>query len=102
MIKGVYKKIIVVAGAVTLGMMGSVYGAAEIIVTPGINFTVTATPRKAKKQDPRPVSVKEFFTQYCNKVGGGVPEVFRQIPLRIPAVDRNDPLYTALQKCVYL
>lgn len=64
---------------------------------------ITVTPIiKAKKQDERPITVKEFFTRYCDKAGYGIPDVFIQIPLRIQGVKREDPLYIALQKCIYL
>ena len=64
---------------------------------PGVTFTVIEN-----KETPSTVTMKEFFTQYCNTVGYWVPEVFRQVPIRIPGVDREDTLYSALQKCVYL
>lgn len=54
------------------------------------------------KEDKRPVSMREFFTEFCEEVGYGVPEVSLQIDLRIPGVERQDVLYSALQKCVYL
>lgn len=99
-----YKKLlVVVASAVTFGLIGSAYGAAELVITPVMNFTVTPEAKpKVKKQDNRPVSMREFFTQYCNRVGAGVPDIFRQIPLKISDVKRDNPLYSALQRCVYL
>jgi hypothetical protein len=92
-----YKKIIIsVMSIVSLSSFGAVFAAADITVTPVITTAVE------KKIDVRPVTVKEFFTQYCNEVGYGLPDVFIQLPLRITGVKREDPLYTALQKCVYL
>lgn len=95
-----YRKIIIILIAVfTLGSMSTAFAAQEvdITITPISNFVAPEA-----KKDPRPVTMKEFFTQYCNAVGYGIPEVFRQIPLRMPGVKREDTLYNALQKCVYL
>lgn len=94
------KKTIVVAASIIAMSMSTVFAtssinAPTIIITPSIT---SSTPKK----DVRPVLVREFFTQYCNAVGYGIPDVFRQIPLRIPGVKREEPLYIALQKCVYL
>lgn len=72
--------------------------AADLIVSP----IITVVPSAVKKQDMRPVSLKDFFTQYCTAVGYGIPQVYGQIALRIPGVDRGDKLYGALQKCAYL
>lgn len=66
-----------------------------------VSITFTVLPVK-KKQDMRPITMKEFFIQYCTKVAQGVPQVYTQIPLRISGIDREDKLYGALQKCVYL
>ena len=49
-----------------------------------------------------PVTMKEFFTEYCTTIGKGIPEAYKQIPLKTMGVKRTDPLYNALQKCVYL
>lgn len=75
--------------------------AASSINAPTIMITPSSTSSSPKK-DVRPVLIREFLTQYCNAVGYGVPDVFRQLPLRIPGVKREESLYIALQKCIYL
>ena len=85
-----------------MGLLSGAYSASIDIDSGVSGVEITVTPIIQKKIDPRPVMMKEFFTQFCNEVGYGIPEVFRQIPLRIPGVNRDDTLYGALQKCVYL
>ncbi len=55
-----------------------------------------------KKSDPRPILMREFFTRYCDTIGYGIPEVYRQLTLKMTNVTREEPLYASLQKCVYL
>lgn|GEM_PF-7049931 len=92
-----YKQLAAIAASTIIISAGFVSAVEVESTVPGMTFTVVE-----KKKDTRPIPMKEFFTQYCNTVGVGVPEVFRQIPLRIPGVKREDRLYSALQKCVYL
>ena len=92
------KKVTTGALCVAALMVGSYTFSQDIIISP----TITVTADVVKKQDMRPVSLKEFFTQYCTTVGYGIPQVYGQIQLRIPGVERNDKLYSALQKCAYL
>lgn len=63
--------------------------------------TVTVTPVKPVTAPPF-VSLREFMTQVCTNVGYGIPEVYKQLPLKILNVKRSESLYSALQKCVYL
>lgn len=91
------KKILVFLAASLLFSSVSVFAAGELIITPISNIVVSKP-----KIDKRPVLMREFFTEFCNHVGYGVPTVAGQIPLRIPSVEKTDALYSALQKCVYL
>ena len=71
---------------------------------PGVTITITDTPVVAAPQQKELpyVPMREFFTKFCNTVGYGIPDVYKQIPLKLLSVKRAEPLYPALQKCVYL
>lgn len=76
--------------------------AADATITVGPVITVTSTKPAVKKQDMRPVTFKEFFMQYCNRVGYGVPQIYTQLTLKMTGIARGDQVYSAMQKCVYL
>lgn len=79
-------------------------GAVSAQEIPGVTITIVNGPIEvtAPQKELPYVPMREFFTKFCNTVGYGIPDIYKQIPLKILGVKRAEPLYAALQKCTYL
>lgn len=65
--------------------------------------SVSILPTKKKKfvAKPRPISLGKFFVDVCGRLWQGMPNVYKDINLTWPNLEKNSSIYIALQKCAY-
>lgn len=64
---------------------------------------ISMKPTKKKKYvaKPRPISLGKFFVDVCGRLWQGMPNVYKDINLTWPNLEKNSTIYVALQKCAY-
>ncbi len=114
MVNNFSRKIIrsVIVGTLLLTVfVGSSYAADTVLSTDNTNpnaiITMTSNVISTYKvpkivAKPRPLLLQTFLHDVCERVGQGIPSVYKQMIVKRPSVKKDDTMYTALQKCVYL
>jgi carboxyl-terminal processing protease len=82
---------------------GSVVWTWVVVETWAISSVTTkvTTGRKRYTPKPRPVTLQKFFVDVCDRLGTWMPEVYKDIELSWPWVEKGTNLYRSLQKCAY-
>lgn len=51
---------------------------------------------------PRPITLGKFFVDVCGRLGQWMPNVYQDITISWPNLQKDSPIYVALQKCAYM
>ncbi len=71
------------------------------VLEPPTSNTTALVPKKRYTPKPRSVTLQKFFVDVCDRLGTGMPDVYRDIVLAWPWVEKGSNLYNSLQKCAY-